>query len=206
MSKINMNRDFLDLAYKFWKLTENAIEIMENTGNKDIVFTDGGVPHYASWSDAEEIFKWNANSIGIPVLFNFYHGVELFMKGFMLNEKILNDKSHKLSDMYNFLRSTNSAPKKVLIILKEIIYPKHNVLKVFFNQNDNKNNVDNFYILLKYPVINIENNVDYSLVRKSGMDSFENLFNLIRSYINKLYNALIEHNCIDNEIANLIKK
>jgi len=206
MTKIKMNTDFLDLAYKFWKLSENAIEIMGKTGNKDIVFTDGSTPQSLSWSDAEETFKWNANSIGIPVLFNFYHGLELFMKGFMDNDRILCEKSHTLTSLYKDLRTSNSAPESVLYVLKKILFSKNNKLHQFFKDNDEKNGIDSFYLSLKYPIQNNAEVVKSKVIRENGYESYEAVFKLVKSYIHELYNSLLEYNCNDSNIVDLLKK
>lgn len=202
--KILLNTDFLDLAYKFWQLSENAIKLMGETGNNDMVITSGGKTFEEGWKKAESIFEWNANSIGIPVLFNFYHGLELFMKGFMSNERIIEQKTHVLSDLYKELKSQNSAPPKILDVLKEILFSKDNALSRFFL--DNESNVDKFYLLLRYPVNDNNKSINYKLLRRSGMKNFRDTFQLVEKYIHEIYNLLVEYNCSDQKVAEMIKK
>lgn len=203
-NKIVLNADFLDLAYKFWQLSENAIKLMGETGNNDIVISSGDQTIEEGWKKAEETFNWNANSIGIPVLFNFYHGLELFIKGFMSNEKIIEQKTHVLSDLYKELKSQKSAPPKVLDVLKQILFAKDNALSRFFL--DNESNVDKFYLLFRYPVNDKNESIDYKLLRRSGMKNFKDTFQLVEKYIHVLYNLLLEYNCSDQKVLEMIKK
>jgi len=202
--KIILNTDFLDLAYKFWQLSENAIKLMDETDNNDIVITSGDKTIVEGWKKAEETFNWNANSIGIPVLFNFYHGLELFMKGFMFSERIKEQKTHSLSDLYKELKSQNSAPNKILDVLKEILFSKDNALSSFFL--DNESNADKFYLLFRYPVNDNSKSLDYKLLRRSGMMNFRDTFQLVEKYIHELYNLLVEYNCSDQKVVEMIKK
>lgn len=202
--KITLNTDFLDLAYKFWRLSENAIKLMGETGNKDIVITSGDKTFREGWKKAENIIEWNANSIGIPVLFNFYHGLELFMKGFMFNERIIEQKTHILTDLYKELKAQNSAPRKILDVLKEILFSKDNALYRFFSDNDS--NVDKFYLLFRYPINNNNKNVDYKLLCRSEMKNYRETFQLVEKYIHELYNLLVDYNCSDQKVVEMIKK
>jgi len=75
---------FIGLGYNFLQLTINSIEELENQGNKNLLFLDGNLSEDESWLKYDQQTKWNDNNIAIPVLFNFYHGIELVLKGLIL--------------------------------------------------------------------------------------------------------------------------
>jgi hypothetical protein len=65
-------------------LTINSIEELEKQGNKNLLFFDGNLSEDESWLKYDQQTNWNDNNIAIPVLFNFYHGIELVLKGLIL--------------------------------------------------------------------------------------------------------------------------
>jgi hypothetical protein len=74
--------NFLPMAHSFFNLVRNSIDEMVRQGNKFSITVD----YDESLNEVEqdeafnEKIKWNDNHIGIPLLFNYYHGIELFIK------------------------------------------------------------------------------------------------------------------------------
>jgi hypothetical protein len=50
---------------------------MNKQGNKTMIFMDGDLSEEDSDLEFNEGTKWNDLNIGIPILFNFFHGIEL---------------------------------------------------------------------------------------------------------------------------------
>ena len=94
---------YISHSYNFWSLTRNSIEEMEKQGNKTIIVSEysENITEKQSWKNYELLTNWNDQNIGIPVLFNFYHGLELFMKGLLEIKRITFETSkHNLKSLY----------------------------------------------------------------------------------------------------------
>jgi hypothetical protein len=143
-------RNYIGLAYQFFNLTREAINEMEKQGNFNVTISDPNPNVEESWKIYEELTKWNDYNIGVPVLFNFYHGLELFMKGLLqkldCKEKINN---HKLTELESKLKSKIPAIPESLVDILNIHLSDRSPFHEFFKTN--KSSVDNFYELLKYP-------------------------------------------------------
>ena len=147
-----MKNSFIPLAYNFWNTVQILVEQMENSGNKTMFHLN--VIESETEEETEErinkIFQKNDNNIGIPIMFNFYHGLELFMKGLLEIENInLLELNHNLEDLYKELKANESKYTPSLIrLLKSHIY-NAKYFNPFFESNNIK--VKDFYIALKYP-------------------------------------------------------
>jgi uncharacterized protein YfkK (UPF0435 family) len=128
------------------------VEQMQTSGNKWSIPSD--VNENESQEEEEkrlnEIFKRNDNNIGIPVMFNFYHGLELFMKGLLEQEDISLDKTnHNLKDLYKIIKENESRyPVSLIQVLKRHICEASSYNPFF---KDNGITVNQFYLRLKYP-------------------------------------------------------
>ena len=139
---------FLSLGYNFLSLTINSIDEMEKQENKSLVLSDMIYSDDVSFKKYDEMTKWNDFNIGIPVLFNFFHGHELILKGILELLAIKAPKSHNLSAILAKLEVISNPDLSNLIIhLNDVL--NNNGFEKFFIENDK--NVDSYYILLKYP-------------------------------------------------------
>lgn len=147
-----MKNTFIPLAYNFWNVVQLLVKQMECSGNKTSIFSDyiEGETEEESNKRVNEVFKRNDNNIGIPIMFNFYHGLELFMKGLLEVEKIsLDNIGHNLEDLYKKIKINEKKYSQPLVeLLKEHIY-NSNAYNPFFKSNNIT--VNKFYIALKYP-------------------------------------------------------
>jgi hypothetical protein len=139
---------YITLGYNFLQLTINSIDEMEKQGNHHTIISDGNSSEQESWANYEEKTKWNDNNIAIPVLFNFYHGVELVLKGLYLicgsNEL---KHSHKLREHIKSLSLCSNPPDDILIAFFDDLlkYDPNGFFK------ENKSNSNQFHILFRYP-------------------------------------------------------
>ena len=121
---------------------------MELQGNRTMIITDADGEKSNS-DKYEQQTRWSDFNIGVPILFNFYHGLELMLKGLILEYgQSLESKDHKLSQLLIKLKSGDSVPSDKIIQIFEK-YVNHGPFFEFFKSNDL--NTDNFYELLKYP-------------------------------------------------------
>lgn len=147
----------LDLSDNFFYLVQAALQENIKQSNRTISVQSSA----NNQKEAEEEYlrqtKWSDNRILIPVLFNFFHGVELFLKGF----KYLNDDpamqsgfkpNHKLSDLLGDFKDKH--PKKIYIIeiLDYYIFPENKceILSDFY-KNNNLADSNMFIEVFKYP-------------------------------------------------------
>jgi HEPN domain-containing protein len=141
--------NFITIGYNFLRLSINSIEEMNKQGNKTMIFMNGDLSDEDSDLEFNDRTKWNDQNIGIPVLFNFFHGIELILKGLIIHcGGELADNKHKLTTLLEKLKNTPNAPSESLLDHFKNVLMK-NGLDAFFQENNKT--VDSFYILFKYP-------------------------------------------------------
>jgi len=148
-----MKNTFIPIALHFWNIVQLLVEQMQTSGNKWSIPSD--VNEDESQEEEEEkrlndFFKRNDNNIGIPVMFNFYHGLELFMKGLLQVENITLDRTdHDLQALYKKIKEHEAHyTPSLLRVLKKHIYNEKSYNPFF---EDNKISVNQFHLGLKYP-------------------------------------------------------
>jgi hypothetical protein len=127
----------------------NCIDEMERQGNKDSVCSSGEHDDVELDRIFEDGIKWSDRNLGIPILFNFYHGVELILKGLILRcgGVLPSKRKHDLKHLLSILSSTQDAPDLTLTnFFSELISYDPNG---FFKSNNKE--VSKYYELLKYP-------------------------------------------------------
>jgi len=135
---------YIILAYNFFQLAKEAINEMEKQGNPYLI-----IYGYEYNGDTEQNTRWSDSNIGVPVLFNFYHGLELFMKGLLIRVGGQKSKSHNLQDLYKeLIKSEYNIPEKLTLLFKKYIFSE-NPFQSFFE--DNGGTANDFYTFLKYP-------------------------------------------------------
>lgn len=80
MHKNTLPRSYWILGAQFLRLAhESCVEIV-NAGNKHIVTSDKPI----SCVEYGKAVRWSDHSVGTAVLFSFFHGIELTLKGFLV--------------------------------------------------------------------------------------------------------------------------
>ncbi len=155
---------FIGLGYNFLQLTINSIEELEKQGNKNLLFFDGNLSEDESWLKYDLQTNWNDNNIAIPVLFNFYHGIELVLKGLILKCGGEIQKVHNLSLFLENLKKSPNPPNLELLNHFEQILSYD--LNSFFSSNNKT--ADDFFELLKYPQLKKGEEVVFKDIRGLG--------------------------------------
>lgn len=189
-----IRHNFIGLAYQFWDLTRESIVEMEKLENRKMIFYDydASISEEDSWKKYEYDTRWNDFNVGVPVLFNFYHGLELFMKG-LLQEigKLDSDKmNHKLTDLFHEIADNQNSFTYEIIELLKYYLDSENPFQQFFK--DNEGDINDFYLFLRYPTTkNRKRSYTFKEVRGNeqiGLDRFRNIkkgcANLKKAYIN----------------------
>lgn len=181
---------YINLGYNFLQVVVNSIEEMEKQSNANVIFSYSYDSDEQGWLDYEKKTRWNDNNIGIPILFNFFHGVELVLKGLIINNAGDPNKGHKLNLLLEELEN-RLFPKdeKLIIHFKNIIFDKE--LLSFFKENETKMN--EYHLLLKYPKPVKGIMYKYKSVRGLGEDGI-NFYVNIKSLAKGVKENIIIHN------------
>ncbi|MFT6127951.1 MAG: hypothetical protein ACJAVA_002448 [Flavobacteriaceae bacterium] len=144
--------NYLGLAYQFWTLTRESINEMGKQGNEKLIMSlyDPNQTDEESHESYYQKTKWNDFNIGVPILFNFYHGLELCMKGLLQEiNKLPTNKTHLLTGYYNLIQENETEFIPELIMSLGKVLNRDNSFSNFFESNNS--NVDQYYQLLRYP-------------------------------------------------------
>jgi len=144
-----ISRAFLSLGIKYLHLTDNVMEECMKGGNVHMVVTDYPFDDKAY----AEATKWSDFNIITPVLFSFYHGLELIMKGllFLLNKPDI-QAVHGLSNLLNKLNKYSSLPVDIKTILERHIDKARTDVSLLGGfLTDNNLSIDQIYEGLRYP-------------------------------------------------------
>ncbi|MBZ9629277.1 hypothetical protein LB465_00700 [Salegentibacter sp. LM13S] len=147
--------NYIGFAYQFLQIARESINEMEKQGNYTSIWYD--VPDHKNskdddndWIEYEYKTRWNDMNVGVPILFNFYHGLELYMKGLLETQNLLpSTKNHDLGKLYKIISVNQDKFTKEIMTLLE----KHLSIKSPFNDFFSHNCLtpDKFYHCLKYP-------------------------------------------------------
>lgn len=150
---------FLTLGFKYLNLVSNALEESVKYKNSHIIVSDEKL----SSDDYYKKTKWSDFSIIEPVLFCFYHGLELIIKGLLVLTGNTIDSTHKIVSFYKNLAKIKKIPKDVLEVIERYIVTIGNTSLSNFLTENNKD-VDGLYELLRYPTdkkfINFNNYIE----------------------------------------------
>ena len=139
---------YAEFSLQFLKITKVILEEnikRNNTQSTELVSM--------SKTDFEDYFydvtKYSDYSIWIPLIYNFYHGVELCLKNIIFLTTNNISKTHDLEELY---RNINWI--KDLKVLEKYIFTEkmeNKILKLFFSEISPKD----FYIYLRYPEVDV---------------------------------------------------
>lgn len=94
--------------------------------------------------------KWSDHQIVVPLLFDFYHGIEVLLKGFLASNGVLKANNHKLSSLLNAFNAcfqNHSLSNSLSRYIDTDKLPEP--LASFCTQSSIS--IDDYYQALKYP-------------------------------------------------------
>lgn len=170
---------FLTLGLKYIKLVSNIFEENKKQNNIHMIITSD----FVTENSYNKITKWSDFNIIEPILFNFYHGLELIMKGLLLldNSTYYVKPEHSLKELLNNIKLKKELPNSIKVILeKQILKDKINPILLKF-MDDNRLNVDQLYKALRYPTeknfINCKNYFNLHYKEENSLDYFSQIIN-----------------------------
>jgi len=189
--KTNNQFIYFSLSDKYFNLVEAVLGELIKQENTNTVLSNKPISN----SEFHEQTKWGDFNIAEPLLYNFYHGIELLLKGFLKPEEIdIQKKGHGLMSLFEIFKKKYPNHKMIVLILKKYINTNSKLvetLKVFFTNN----NIDiaKYYEVLRYPeninATNLFSTEDLRYLDKEGMTFFSDL----HSDVNKLKREMVKH-------------
>jgi len=172
---------------KYITMVENTLEKAIKSGNPSVIISDS----YITDQDLINKTKYCDYSIIIPLLFLFYHWIELVLKGFLLvlvkeDADIKKISHHNVIKLLKEFKNNFSNEKDIIIFFEKYIKKDNmpNLLKMFFNKNNLS--VRNYYNFFRYPLDkNFNIKYDYSSIQytnKEGLTFFKDLLKDINIY------------------------
>ena len=137
------------IGIQYLHMVQSVAEKTVQQGNPRIVVSDNEINEGIFM----EATKWSDYHLIIPLLFNFYHGLEIILKGFLRAKGCQLRSTHKLSQLLNDFNShfPNTRNTKLSQIFYRYInqsrLPK--ILKDFCDTSGIT--IDDYYQSLKYP-------------------------------------------------------
>ncbi len=173
--EISKALSYWQVAMQYLDLSENVATLISSTGNK-WVFIQEGFDTEALEKEHAEATKWTDYNQGIPVIFNFYHGLELLLKGFLIAAGE-SAKGHRITELHAKLKELY--PDEIFLTsIEQYINPVMlpDVLKSFTEETSIS--IDEWFQAFKYPESNkgeiyAHNKLQYQV--EKGADFFENL-------------------------------
>lgn len=185
--------NFAGIAYNYLTLVSNCIDEMEKQGNQTMILTNKD----SDWISYEKQIRWSDQSISIPLLFNFYHGVELLLKGILKITGIEYSTDHQLSKLFLKISQIKPKPSRLINILEKHISLEKSPFSSLFKEN--AKNIDDFYILLRYPIDKRPESVDFDFSSIKGQEDIGlGKYKIIRQDIYEIKESIIEWNQIRN--------
>ena len=152
MEKIDKNKMallFLSLAIDYLHLIENVLKETVKQGNLHMLISD----KHVTQDEYMDKTKWSDFHILVPILFNFYHGLELLMKGLCL---LTDDKKfkpiHNIEELLECIRDNakiNESIKNILGKHIKLEQLQSDYLKNFLTNNNLS--INEMYGVLRYP-------------------------------------------------------
>jgi hypothetical protein len=181
-----MATDNKQISASHFSLSDNFFQLVENVLTQTIIHKNVdsyfGEPRDDIREHYREITKWSDFRIFIPVLFNFFHGIELLLKG--ANYKLVltqKQQHHKLSFLYSEFKTNYPDMIKIAVILEKYIFPNQLNCKILndFYQLNGINDSSRFYESFKYPadksLDKIFNYMELKNLKDEGINFFKQI-------------------------------
>lgn len=145
MHSNQLSLGYWTLGAQFLRLAHESCSEIVNSGNKHLVASNVPMPS----DQYDQATRWSDHSVGTAVLFNFFHGIELILKGFLSAKGVLK-QHHRLTELLEDF---------------EVSFPDTDLAREIWNAlpapctctpisrflDSNSIEIDNWYEALKYP-------------------------------------------------------
>jgi len=136
---------FWTVGGQYLHLAKTVANETVGQGNAHAVVSD----HELSLSEYDEQAKWSDHNLVIPMLFNFYHGLEVTMKGFICARDPAIKPSHKVSKLLEAFEVEYGITELSEVVSKYVVTERlPDLLANFLSTSDIS--IDDYYQSLKY--------------------------------------------------------
>lgn len=144
---------YIDLAFltiwgNYLHTVKNIFLETEKTGNARLI-TRINQPQILD-KEYEEETKWSDFNVFLPTIFLFYHWIELMFKWLLKLQKKTFKSDHKISKLYREI-NCNEYNKEFVDVTKKYIIETENLPIVWNFLKENKQSIDKFYEVFRYP-------------------------------------------------------
>jgi DNA-binding phage protein len=168
---------FWNVALQFFTLVQNSVEETIKQGNEWTIVTTNKELTSEEYND---MTRWSDHQIIIPLLFNFYHGVEILVKGFLnLVPGFELKPKHSLEHLCSVFIKNFPKETELCNFLKEYIHAGKlpTLLSDFIKENGLT--IDQLYEALRYPTdpsfTTIRSYLDLKYKGEEGLEFFKKL-------------------------------
>ena len=156
---------FLTVACYFLRLAEGACDLLARNANRLTVVSSSPITP-ASYSRST---RWSDHSVGVAILFNYFHGIELLLKGFLAISGTP-PGHHKLSQLLaDFDKSFSTTDLGATLARVVCNTGLQSPLGQFFSANSI--NIDSWYEALKYPTSKKGKPFSHAKLKYGGHDT-----------------------------------
>lgn len=134
------------IGIQYLHLVETVAHETIQQNNKLTVVSDKEI----SLEEHSSQTKWSDHNLIVPLLFYFYHGAEVILKGFLISKAALKNKNHKLSDLLG--EFNRLFPDHILgVLLSRYIVQARLPEPLASFCLESSLSIDEYYQALKYP-------------------------------------------------------
>jgi hypothetical protein len=145
------------IAFRHFDFSDNFFDLVEAVLKESIKHGNDTFGVFSPDADFKkeykELTKWSDSRIMIPILFNFFHGIELYLKGAIyLIDAPQGNSTHKLSKHLETFKNHYPSKTKLIETFSYYIYPEE-ICKILFDfyKTNRIANSSEFYEVFKYP-------------------------------------------------------
>jgi hypothetical protein len=154
-------KEYIDLAFftmweKYLHTVKNILLETEKTGNARVI-TKINEPEISD-QEYEDQTKRSDFNVFLPTIFLFYHWIELMFKWLLKLQKKTFEPNHKISKLYSEI-SCNKDNKEFINITKKYITATKSLPIIWDFLKKNKQSIDKFYEIFRYPSDKDEKNI-----------------------------------------------
>ena len=138
----------LTISTEYLHLVKNVVGENIKKGNPWMISGDTRIID----GQYEEMTKWSDFNTSSPILFNFYHGLELLLKGFLiLKENYVLEPSHLVEKLFEEFKKNYNEKQGLISVLNKYLTLESMPPFLASCLKDNNIQINNLYEFFRYP-------------------------------------------------------
>ena len=169
---------FRSMGLRYLHFVRLIAEQVVNMRNKSVATWWGERTPQEEAEEFDRQTKWSDATVVEPLLFNFYHGLELLLKGFVLLESVP-DPNHRLTHLLKYFVAAYPSETELITLFQKYLSQSAmpEILIDFLEKNESS--VDRFFESLRYPFNrNLSRNYKHTMLKykqSEGLPFYEEL-------------------------------